>query len=241
MVARPARRPARKKPDAYHHGDLRRALLQEAVCTIQAQGVEALTLRAVAEKLGVSRTALYRHFSDKQALLGAVAAEGFRLLRTSLVKAWEKEGRGRPGFEAMGRAYVHFALDHPSHYRVMFGSAAVASEPEPDDPGGNAFQALVDALVEMQQQGLVRDDPPLLLALHVWSTVHGVAMLALDGQLKADAPPADALIDFAIERLRTGIAAAPGERAGARPRPPAAGKARAWARPPDVRGGGVCG
>jgi AcrR family transcriptional regulator len=207
MVARPAR-PARKKADAYHHGDLRRALLQEAVRTIQAQGVEALTLRAVAERLGVSRTALYRHFADKQALLAAVAAEGFRTLREALVAAWDKEGRGRPGFEAMGRAYVHFALAHPSHYRVMFGSAAVAPEPAPDDPGGNAFQALVDALVEQQGQGLVRDDPPRLLALYVWSVVHGVAMLALDGQLKEDAPPAEVLMDFANRRLRTGIAAA---------------------------------
>ena len=210
MAARPLRRPARKRPDAYHHGDLRRALLREAVRTIQAQGVEALTLRAVAGKLGVSRTALYRHFADKQALLGAVAAEGFRTLRDALVAAWEREGRGRPGFEAMGRAYVHFALEHPSHYRVMFGSAAVAPVPAPDDPGGGAFQALVDALVEQQGQGLVRGDPPRLLALYVWSVVHGVAMLALDGQLKDDAPPADVLMDFANERLRTGIAAAPG-------------------------------
>ena len=210
MAARPVSRPARKKADAYHHGDLRRALLREAVHTIQAHGVEALTLRAVAGKLGVSRTALYRHFADKQALLGAVAADGFRTLREALVSAREREGRGRPGFEAMGRAYVHFALQHPSHYRVMFGSAAVAPEPAPDDPGGSAFQALVDALVEQQGQGLVRGDPPRLLALYVWSVVHGVAMLALDGQLKDDAPPADVLMDFANERLRTGIAAATG-------------------------------
>lgn len=202
-------RPARKKPDTYHHGDLRRALLQEAVRTIQAQGVEAVTLRAVAEALGVSRTALYRHFADKQALLGAVAAEGFRTLRAALVAAWEGAGRGRAGFEAMGRAYVRFALDHPSHYRVMFGSGAVAPPKAPDDPGGGAFQALVDALVELQQRGEVRDDPPLLLALYVWSTVHGIAMLALDGQLEEGAPPAEALMDFANARLRTGIATAP--------------------------------
>jgi len=201
-------RPARKKPDAYHHGDLRRALLHEAVRTIQTHGVAAVTLRSVAETLGVSRTALYRHFADKQALLGAVAAEGFRTLRASLVAAWEGAGRGRVGFEAMGRAYVRFALDHPSHYRVMFGSGAVAPETAPDDPGGAAFQALVDALVELQQRGEVRPDPPLLLALYVWAVVHGIAMLALDGQLDESAPQAEALMDFANARLRTGIATA---------------------------------
>jgi AcrR family transcriptional regulator len=205
----PKARPGRKKADAYHHGDLRRAVLREALRTIQAQGVAALTLRAVAEELGVSRTALYRHFADKQALLGAVASEGFRTLRSALVAAWESEGRGWAGFEAMGRAYVRFALDHPSHYRVMFGSAPVAGAAA-DDPATDAFQALVDALVEEQERGAVRNDPPLLLALFVWSMVHGIAMLALDGQLKDGAPPAEVLMEFANERLRTGIATALG-------------------------------
>ena len=75
---------ARKRAHRYHHGDLSRALLQEAVRTIQRGGVQALTLRAVGEKLGVSRTALYRHFSDKSGLLAAVAREGFRTLRLQL-------------------------------------------------------------------------------------------------------------------------------------------------------------
>src|SRR6478752_8296451 len=105
----------RKQADRYHHGDLPRAMLQEAVRIIQKDGVEALTLRGVGERLGVSRSALYRHFADKQALLLAVAFEGFRLLRTALLDAWTMGGRGREGFEAMGTAYVHFALAHPSH------------------------------------------------------------------------------------------------------------------------------
>src|SRR6187402_3406059 len=94
----------RKQPDRYHHGDLPRAMLQEAVRTIQKDGVESLTLRGVGERLGVSRSALYRHFADKQALLRAVAGEGFRLLRSTLLEAWNSEGRGHTGFEAMGAA-----------------------------------------------------------------------------------------------------------------------------------------
>src|SRR5947208_1819922 len=121
-MARSAAPRRQKKPaDRYHHGDLRRALIDEAVRTIQAHGVENLTLRTAGERLGVSRTALYRHFSDKQALLAAVGREGFRMLRESTLDAWDKNGQGRAGFEAMGTAYIDFAIAHPSHYRVMFG------------------------------------------------------------------------------------------------------------------------
>src|SRR5690349_18612179 len=90
--ASPAPRAARKRRDRYHHGDLHRALLQEAVRTIQTRGVEALTLRAAGQTLGVSRSALYRHFADKAALLRAVAQEGFRMLRLELVRAWDQAG-----------------------------------------------------------------------------------------------------------------------------------------------------
>src|SRR5918994_6836440 len=105
MAARRTPRRLRRAPDRYHHGDLRRALLEEAARTIEHEGVGGLTLRAVGERLGVSRTALYRHFTDKAALLSAVARDGFRMLRLALVDAWEQGGGGRPGFDAMGLAY----------------------------------------------------------------------------------------------------------------------------------------
>jgi len=198
-------KPARKPANRYHHGDLPHAMLQEAVRTIQTEGVDALTLRCVGERLGVSRTALYRHFADKQALLAAVAAEGFRTLRTSLVDAWDTGGRGRAGFDAMGIAYVQFAVTHPSHYRVMFGGAVRPGKRRqgPDDPGANAFQVLVDAIVEQQRAGLIRDDAPLQLARFIWAVVHGVAMLALDGILST--AEAGTLARFANERMRTGL------------------------------------
>jgi len=121
-MARSAQRRAGKKPaKPYHHGDLRHALLDEALRTIQTRGVEHLTLRTVGERLGVSRSALYRHFADKQALLATVGKEGFRKLGQVVAHAWERNGRGRIGFAAMVRAYVQFAVAHPSHYRVMFG------------------------------------------------------------------------------------------------------------------------
>src|SRR5215813_11568906 len=115
-AAQPRARKKRAKP--YHHGNLRRALLDEALRTIQTDGVDHLTLRTVGEKLGVSRSALYRHFADKQALLATVGREGFRMLRQAVADAWERNGGARIGFEAMAKAYVQFAVEHPSHYRV---------------------------------------------------------------------------------------------------------------------------
>lgn len=209
MATPRAPRPARKPRDQYHHGDLRRALLQAAVRTIQKNGFDALTLRAVGDELGVSRTALYRHFADKAALLTAVAAEGFRMLRHDLLTAWEREGKGVGGFEAMGEAYVRFAIGNPWHYRVMFGGGFElhAADAELSREGAGAFGALVDALVEQQAQGLVRRDDPQTQANFVWALVHGVAMLAIDGNFEHQGADVDALTRYAVGRMRTGIGA----------------------------------
>jgi AcrR family transcriptional regulator len=198
-----------KKPrDQYHHGDLRRALLQAAIRTIQKHGFSALTLRAVGEELGVSRSALYRHFADKSALLTAVATEGFKTLRLELLAAWEGGGKGLAGFTAMGEAYVHFAVENPWHYRVMFGGGFElnASNPELNEGGTGAFRALLDALIEQQAQRLVRQDDPQTQALFIWSSVHGIAMLAIEGNLKHGEADAAVLTRYAMQRLRAAIA-----------------------------------
>jgi AcrR family transcriptional regulator len=201
-------RAARKPRTRYHHGDLRRALLNEAVRTIREDGVDALTLRTAGARLGVSRTAMYRHFADKSALLAAVATEGFRLLREKLTDAWIRGGRGVKGFAAMGVAYVDFAVDNPSHYRVMFGGLVRGEcrDPELLAEARGAFEALVDALVSLQQQQRVRADDPLRVAQFVWATVHGVAMLAIDGQLQNQGAKVDEVVAYAVDRIRTGIA-----------------------------------
>jgi AcrR family transcriptional regulator len=199
-------RPRRKPRDRYHHGDLRRALLDEALRTIKQDGVDALTLRTIGVRLGVSRTALYRHFTDKRALLSSVATEGFRLLTERLLNAW-KAG-GIRGFNAMGVAYIRFAMGNPSHYRVMFGGF-VDDGPRDDDlmrESTAAFQALVDAIVALQQEGAVRKDDALQLAQFIWAVVHGVSMLIIDGQLAHHRAPIDDLIQFAVERINSGVA-----------------------------------
>jgi AcrR family transcriptional regulator len=197
---------ARKPRRRYHHGNLRRALLDEALATIRAEGVDAVTLRQIGARLGVSRTALYRHFADKRALLAAVATEGFRTLREQLVRAWEEGGRGRDAFDSMGVAYVHFAVANPPHYRVMFGGFVnpKACDPELAAEAAGAFQALVDALAALQRDKVVRGDDLLTMARFVWAVVHGVAMLAIDGQLR-EPRGVEELMHYALEGLRTGI------------------------------------
>ena len=202
-----AKRPRKKRSGTYHHGDLRQALVTEALRTIDRDGVNALTLRSIGDRLGVSRTALYRHFADKPTLLAAVGREGFRLLRETLTEAWEGHGRGTAGFEAMGLAYVQFAAAHPSHYRVMFGGfiESCAKDDEFVKEATSAFQVLVDALVEQQRAGLVRQDDPLLLARMIWALVHGIAMLVIDGQLRGADEKGEVLNRYAIDRIRDAI------------------------------------
>jgi AcrR family transcriptional regulator len=209
MVRSRRSRPTKKSAQRYHHGDLRRALLDEALRTIQTRGVAQLTMRTLGERLGVSRSALYRHFADKQSLLAAAGCEGFSMLRHALTEAWEQNGRGRIGFQAMARAYVQFAVAHPSHYRVMFGGflESTAKDERFTGEAKAAFQALVDALVDQQKTGAgaIRRDDPLLMARFIWAIVHGISMLVIDGQLRESQRAA--LEEYAIKGILASIAA----------------------------------
>jgi AcrR family transcriptional regulator len=201
------RKPGTRPSRPYHHGDLRRALLREAARAIRSEGPDGVTLRDVGRRLGVSRTALYRHFADKGALLASVAREGFQTFSRELQAAWTEAGGGMEGFEAMGAAYVRFAIANQAHYRIMFGrfkdlcssDAALAAD------ASASFQVLVDALVSLQRDGMIRAGDPEELGRYIWATVHGVAMLAIDGQLGPGRAAADSLTTFAIARLSASV------------------------------------
>lgn len=198
--------PRKKRAGDYHHGDLRRALIDQALRTIDTEGVDGLTLRAVGSELGVSRTALYRHFADKQALVAAVAAEGFRTLRLALADTWNRQGHTLAGLEAMGLAYVEFARAHQSHYRVMFGRFVESNDATLLEEAACAFQTLADALADLQAQGVARRDDLLLQARFVWSVVHGVAMLIINGQLHRQDQTGEQLTQYAVERIQAAVA-----------------------------------
>ena len=203
--------PRRTRKRAYHHGDLRQALLDAALPLLREGGPAALTLRAVARAAGVSQTAPYRHFADRSALVAAVADDGFRRLQTQLIAAVtapaETLGKApetaRGGLQALAMAYVRFALAHPAEYRVMFG-AEVAAAPKGSGRQG-VFEFLRTGIDMLKQQGLVADGDSHAMALTAWALVHGLVMLALDGQLfGANADPEELTIT-ATELLMFGM------------------------------------
>jgi AcrR family transcriptional regulator len=172
----------RRRP--YHHGNLRAALVDPALELVEREGAEALTLRAVARAAGVSPAAPYRHFTDKRALLAAVAEEGFRLLASALRGARDDGADARARFRARGLAYVGFATRHPSHFRVMFGRelADRSGYRGLQDAAQAAFDALVEGVTDAQRAGAMREGDPRELGLTAWATMHGLAMLFLDGR-----------------------------------------------------------
>ena len=156
----------------YHHGDLRTALLERTLELIREVGAEGFTLREVSRRAGVSHTAAYRHFRDKEDITAAIAQEGFDLLAAEMKRA--------PDLVAGGRAYVAFAMRRPEHFRVMFATDLDAKRhPEARKSADAAFEGLL-ALV---RAAFPKGDP-ITLARMAWSQVHGIASLAIGQQFR---------------------------------------------------------
>lgn len=173
---------------AYHHGDLRAALVTEAAAMIAEGGVASVTMRAIGERLGVSRAASYRHFKDKTALLVAVAAAGFDRL-TSRLEATATATR-RSSVERLrrlGEEYVRFALENPAHYRLMYGKEALTREsvPELQEAAIALFEEMVDVIRAHQRNGVIKKQDPRAQAYVAWSAMHGLASLLIEGQIQA--------------------------------------------------------
>ena len=170
----------------YHHGDLRAALIQAGLAILAEGGAQALTLRAAARRAGVSHSAPYRHFADKEALLAAIAEEGFTQLAQRLEQARGSADRSaRAQLEDAGWAYVHFAVTHPDHLRVMFGSHIADPERYPGmwAAGARAFAVLVEIIRSGQHAEALSAGEPQQLAFAAWAMVHGLALLLLDRQV----------------------------------------------------------
>jgi AcrR family transcriptional regulator len=200
-----------KKQGDYHHGNLRRVLLDTAVKVIEKEGLAAVSLHALTKRAGVSSGAPYHHFASREELLTAVALEGFELLVEEMRRSVQGcEQNPAANLEGLGRAYMRFALTHRGHFRVMF--RAELREHLGKGSGGVVDQALVQlqrAIVRCQDAGLVPPGDPRALVLLAWSAVHGACDLWIDGSLSEDqlVHSADELIDSVAStfvRLLTG-------------------------------------
>lgn len=190
------------KRDAYHHGDLREALIQAGLSLLAECGdPAALGLREAARRVGVSQAAPYAHFHDKRDLLAAVAERGFRMFTKSMTAAAAALPAGNERLSAIGRGYVAFARANPALYRLMFGPNLAIDDTAPSlaAAGEAAFAVLVESL-----GGDPQAPQTAASALAAWSFAHGLALLLIDGRL----PPhfarenADALIAEALGALR---------------------------------------
>ncbi len=165
---------------AYHHGNLREAVLSRAVEVIEADGPEGFSLRSLAADLGVSHTAPRHHFGSREGVLTAVAAQGHRLLADRLIAVRESGA----GFLEVGVAYVDFAITHPAHFRVMFSPTLLdESNPELGDARQTTFAELRTGVDQMAAPGPVEDAAAAVVA--AWAIVHGIATLAISGNLDA--------------------------------------------------------
>lgn len=175
---------------SYHHGDLRSALVEAGLTALETTEIGDLSLRQLAREVGVSATAVYRHFPDKQALMQALAAEGIEQLGRYQQAAADAAGGNAAAFGATGRAYVRFALAHPALFRLIFGQCRdVGQSVFGDNLAARLLQDKALRAAAGNQDGAQR------LMIQAWAVVHGLAMLMLDGQL----PPDETLIDRVID------------------------------------------
>ncbi len=185
----------------YHHGDLEAALVNEATTLVRAQGAESVSLRQVAQAVGVSPSAAYAHFPDKHALMAAVAARGMadldaRMVASVSAATGSDDRAAMQRFWKTGEEYVRFAVEEPHLFRHMFGPYCPAAQlaaqlvAEGAPPVGMehktdsvSYQLLCASLDDLDDRGLLRPGSRDGLDLVMWATVHGFASLVLDGLL----------------------------------------------------------
>jgi AcrR family transcriptional regulator len=172
---------------SYHHKDLRRALVEQAALALAAGGSQAVSLRDLAREIGVSHSAPLRHFPTREALLAALAIQGFRQLTAAMERAVQDSASANLGtaLQHAGTAYVVFAAAHPHLFRLMFTADRVdaASFPALLEAGEACKAALTNWVSQAVQAGDMVGSSPEMVGLACWAMVHGMAFLAIDGQV----------------------------------------------------------
>lgn len=194
-------------PRPYHHGDLRRTLLDVGRRLLEEHGPEALSLREAAREAGVSKAAPYRHFETRDALLSALAEEGFDELRAALLAALPPRGTDvRVRLRACASVYQRFAADHPAVLRLMFARSAPVTD-EVDAAATRAFTVLATVVADGQQDRRIRPGAPIGIARLVWALMHGIAVLVMEERLPGRGTPAEAerFATDAVDTLLDGL------------------------------------
>lgn len=197
-----------KSARPYHHGDLKRVVIETAQDMLREEKGWQFTLREVARRAGVSHAAPYKHFPDKSALLAELAALGFDQLRREVEGALRRQARSpRAEFMAAAKAYIQFGTANPSIYRLMF-SADVDKKRfrQLDEAAAVAFAELIGILERGQSSGAIKKQPVRGQAAATWALLHGFTMLSIDGQLlpeKVGSKPLEAVLTSLLEGLET--------------------------------------
>jgi len=194
----------RKPFKTYHHGDLRDALIQAALQEVELGGPEAVSIKALAKKLGVSQPAPYRHFADRDALLEAVTAEAFRQFNDIMRDAVETPSK-QSKLSRFAQASLAFGLQRHGVYRLMFASRTMACAPKGSELHTAAMETLallIDAF-EAPAVGLLRERQ----ALKIWAGLHGIVMLAEQGLLTGESAQisVEELMDEIVEQTKLAL------------------------------------
>ena len=211
-MKRSAKGSAASAKAAYHHGDLRRSLLEAALRLVESHGVQGFTLREAARAANVSHNAPYRHFPSRTHLLVELAIEGQGHLLQALKAAVGRTANHRERIVRLGIAYMEFAIAHTALFRVMFSSDVARNRTEQLTAAQSAtFQFFESELLASAQAGLLRQGAVEQHALAGWSALHGAAMLILDGVFDNTAVAARRkpreIARLIIESMLTGILA----------------------------------
>ncbi|MFJ6536093.1 TetR/AcrR family transcriptional regulator [Paenarthrobacter sp. NPDC091711] len=189
----------------YHHGKLREALLERAMETIEEAGVDGLSLRQLARDVNVSHGAPAKHFRDKQALIDAVALAGFESMNRLIQDAAQSGEDLRGRFVSVGKAYVHFAVEHPALLTVMYSTKHHPdSSDELRNTGVQGIHVAQAMIAEAQEAGALAAGNPETLAMVCFVSLHGTALLAAGGQL--DGNSVEDVITATTDTLWAGMA-----------------------------------